>query len=104
MSMTAYTLNLIDLALTLHALNHGGVELNPLMRNPAVMVAYKVIGVGLFCLSLEIIARNKRIKASDNARKIARWGLRFCTGVFSVYFIGHLFFIFGGAYLWRLFS
>ena len=40
-----YTLNLIDLSLTLYALHHGGVELNPLMRSIPVMVGWKVVGV-----------------------------------------------------------
>lgn len=36
--MTPYTLNLIDLALTLYALDNGGVEMNTLMRSVPVMV------------------------------------------------------------------
>ena len=47
--MTAYLLNLTDLAFTLHALSHGAVELNPLMRSVPVMIAYKVVGVGALC-------------------------------------------------------
>ena len=30
--MTAYLLNLLDLAFTLYALSHGATELNPAMR------------------------------------------------------------------------
>ena len=41
--ITAYALNLIDLSCTLWALRHGAVELNPLMREVAVMVGYKVV-------------------------------------------------------------
>lgn len=42
-AVIAYALNLIDLFCTLWALRHGAVELNPLMREVAVMVGYKVI-------------------------------------------------------------
>ena len=45
--MIAYVLNLIDLFCTLWALRHGAVELNPLMREVAVMVGYKVVIVGM---------------------------------------------------------
>ena len=51
--MTPYLLNLCDLFLTLYALSRGGVELNPLMQNPAVMVAWKVGGVGAFCALMQ---------------------------------------------------
>lgn len=44
--ITAYVLNLLDLFCTLWALHHGAVELNPLMREVAVMVGYKVVIVG----------------------------------------------------------
>lgn len=43
MGIIAYALNLIDLSCTLRALRLGCVELNPLMREVAVMVGYKVI-------------------------------------------------------------
>lgn len=43
MCIIAYALNLIDLLCTLWALQHGAVELNPLMRSVPVMVCYKVI-------------------------------------------------------------
>lgn len=46
MCIIAYALNLIDLFCTLWALHGGAVELNPLMREVAVMVGYKVIIVG----------------------------------------------------------
>lgn len=93
--MTAYLLNLADLALTLYALNNGGVELNPLMQSVPVMVAWKVLGVGVLCLSLEKIASDKREKASD----MARLGLRACTAVYAAVCIHHLIFIFGGILL-----
>lgn len=41
-----YALNILDLLFTLHALSHGAVELNPLMRNVPFMVFYKVAVVG----------------------------------------------------------
>lgn len=44
--IAAYALNLIDLSCTLWALRRGAVELNPLMREVAVMVGYKVVIVG----------------------------------------------------------
>ena len=47
--MTPYILNLLDLAFTLHATRHGGVELNPLMQCVPFMVAYKVVVVGALC-------------------------------------------------------
>ncbi len=42
-----YVLNLLDLLFTLHALRHGGVELNPLMANVPFMVFYKTVVVGV---------------------------------------------------------
>lgn len=90
--MTPYTLNLLDLTLTLYAVRHGGVELNPLMQSIPVVVAWKVLGVGVLCLSLEKIASDKREKASD----MARWGLRACAAVYAAVCIHHLIFIFGG--------
>lgn len=46
-AVIAYALNLIDLSCTLWALQHGAVELNPLMRSVSVMVGYKVVIVGV---------------------------------------------------------
>lgn len=47
--MTPYILNLTNLLFTLYAINHGIPEANPLMRNPAVMVVYKVVVIGVLC-------------------------------------------------------
>ena len=47
--MMLYILNILDLILTLHAVSHGGTELNPLMRSVPVMIAYKVVVVGALC-------------------------------------------------------
>lgn len=44
-----YALNILDLLFTLHALSHGAVELNPLMRNVPFMIFYKTIVVGALC-------------------------------------------------------
>ena len=65
--MTAYALNLLDLAFTLYALAHGGVELNPLMQCVPIKVVYKIIVVGALCYAL------KRIANTENA--LARFGL-----------------------------
>ena len=88
--MTAYLLNLADLALTLYALQHGGVELNPLMQNPAVMLAWKTVGVGVLCYLLHHFAQSGEMAA--------RWGLRLCACAFALACINNLIFIiFGGA-------
>ena len=47
--MTLYLLNILDLLFTLHAVNNGGVELNPAMRCVPFMVFYKTIVVGVLC-------------------------------------------------------
>lgn len=86
--MTPYLLNLLDLALTLHALNHGGVELNPLMQNPAVMVAWKTVGVGVLCAVLHHFARS--------GDKVARWGLNLCTAVYAAVCVYHFYFLLKG--------
>ena len=82
--MTPYLLNLFDLFLTLHAIPNGGVELNPLMRCVPVMVAWKVVGVGVLCALMHHFRE---------ATKLARWGLRVCTLVYGVLFLYHLYFI-----------
>lgn len=98
--MRAYLLNLADLFLTLHAIAHGGVELNPLMQSIPVMVAWKVAGVGVMCGVLEHYARphEREGQAPPLHRcKMARAGLRFVTAVYAAVCIHHLFFI-GGAF------
>ena len=81
--MTAYILNLLDLAFTLHATSHGGVELNPLMRCVPVMVAYKVLAVGGLLRWL-----------SHRTEPIARWGIRGCTAVYGALTLWHIMFLF----------
>ena len=70
--MTAYALNLLDLCFTLHALRHGGVELNPVMRCVPVMIAYKVVVVGALLWWL-----------GKREERVARLGLGLCTAVFG---------------------
>ena len=47
--MMLYILNLLDLFLTLHAISHGGTELNPFMQNIPFMIFYKTVIIGLLC-------------------------------------------------------
>lgn len=92
--MTAYILNLADLALTLYALHHGGVELNPLMRSIPVMVVYKVLVLGVGCWMLHVLAYDKRVPAKP--KRLARRGLNLGTVVYTVLLFYHLYFILGG--------
>lgn len=80
--MTAYILNLLDLAFTLYALQHGGVELNPLMQCVPIMVVYKTIVVGALCYAL------KRVANTEYA--LARVGLRVITAVYAGLNIWHI--------------
>lgn len=84
--MTAYALNLLDLFFTLHAIAHGATELNPLMQSVPVMVAWKVVGVGVLCWWL-----------SGRPEKLAKRGLWACAVVYAVLNLYHIYFIFGGA-------
>ena len=79
--MTPYLLNLLDLCFTLYALTHGGVELNPLMRCVPVMVAWKVVGVGVMCWLLSKLATNL---------KVARYGLQVCTAIYILTNLWHI--------------
>lgn len=82
--MTPYTLNLLDLTLTLYAISHGALELNPLMRCIPLQVVYKVIVVGALCF---VLCRLRRYKA-------ARYGLWAITAVYAGIIIWHLINIF----------
>lgn len=77
--MTAYILNLLDLAFTLYALRHGGVELNPLMRCVPLQIGYKVFAVGALCRWL-----------SRRPETIARYGLRVCTVAYAMVNLWHI--------------
>lgn len=74
----AYLLNLTDLAFTLYALCHGGVEMNPLMQSIPIMVIFKVVIVGVLCWWL-----------SKRNEPLARFGLNLCTAVYAVLFVYH---------------
>jgi hypothetical protein len=77
--MTAYILNLIDLAFTLYALSHGAYELNPFIRCVPVMVAYKVAMVGAL---LHWLSRRKE--------PIACNGVKLVTVAFAAVNIYHI--------------
>ena len=74
-----YTLNLLDMALTLYALNNGVPELNPLMRNVPIMIVYKTVIVGMLCWWL-----------GKREEKIARYGLGFCTVFYGAVCVYHI--------------
>lgn len=80
--MILYILNLFDLCCTLHAVSRGATELNPLMRNIPVMVAWKVLGVGIFCWVLNHFAKGGNM--------VARWGMRICTAAFAAVDLWHI--------------
>ena len=77
--MTAYTLNLLDLLFTLHALSHGGVELNPLMRCVPIMIAYKTIAVGALLWWL-----------SKRTERVAIIGKRMITAAYLAVVVWHI--------------
>lgn len=77
--MTAYVLNLLDLACTLYALSIGCTELNPLMQSIPIMVIFKVVIVGALCWWL-----------SKRTEPLARWGLWLCTAVYGVLALYHI--------------
>ena len=77
--MTAYTLNLADLAPTLYAMSHGATELNPLMQNIHVMVLYTTILTGLAIWWL-----------SRQETHLARDGMKFCAAVYAAVNIWHI--------------
>ena len=77
--MTAYILNLIDLACTLHALSNGGVERNPLMQCIPFQIVYKTVLVAPAFLWLS---------------RHSRWGIRIVTAVYGAVVAYHFYFIF----------
>ena len=80
--MTAYTLNLLDLAFTLYALAHGAAELNPLMRCVPIMIAYKTVIVGALCLWLQRVANTENV-LPNTANVLAKYGLWAITAVYA---------------------
>ena len=77
--MVAYALNLLDMVLTLHALDRGAVELNPLMRYVPMMVVYKVVIIGSICRWL-----------CKRESRLARWGLVVSTIVYGAVDTWHI--------------
>ena len=78
--MTAYLLNLLDLGFTIHALSHGVLEANPLMRCVPIMIAYKVFIIGAICWGLHRLREYR----------LARFGLKIATAVFAVVDLWHI--------------
>lgn len=77
--MTAYILNLIDLACTQYALRSGARELNPFMQGEAFRLFYKIVVVGLLCA---VLARSDK--------PLAKIGLRLCTAAFALVDLWHV--------------
>lgn len=77
--MTAYTLNLLDLAFTVYALQRGGAELNPVMRCVPIMIIYKTVIVGALCLWL-----------AKRTEPLAKYGLWVITAVYAGLCVWHL--------------
>lgn len=77
--MTAYLLNILDLLFTLHALSHGGVELNPLMRSVPIMIVSKIFVVGALCWWL-----------GKREERTAKAGLTICTLYFAFINLWHI--------------
>ena len=91
--MTAYLLNLFDLACTYLFLERGGYELNPVVRwllsiHPAAFPFVKVFVTGVLCGLLHLIG-----KAEPNAR----YALRITTVVYAAIAVYYIILIFGGA-------
>lgn len=79
MGIITYVLNLIDLLCTLWALHYGVMEMNPLMRSVTVMVAYKVIIVGMLLWWL-----------SHQRKHLARYALYIITVVYGAVCLWHI--------------
>lgn len=90
--MTAYLLNILDLLFTLHALSHGGVELNPLMRSVPIMIVSKVFVVGALCWWLG--------KRNEKIAKVGLWIVTVYFAMINAWHIWNLAPLFmGGAFL-----
>lgn len=86
--MTAYLLNLADLAFTLHALSHGATELNPFMRCVPLQIFYKVFVVGALLWWL-----------SKRKERLAKLGLKAAACVFAAVDLWH---IVNLIFIWRI--
>lgn len=78
-----YLLNLTNLIFTLHAIRHGGVELNPLLQSIPIMILYKVFVVGILCWWL-----------GTREEPIAKIGLIVCSVLFGAVNLWHIYNIF----------
>ena len=74
-----YALNILDLLFTLHALSHGAVELNPIMRNVQFMVFYKTVIIGALLWWL-----------SRRQEPLARVGLNILTVYYGAITLWHI--------------
>lgn len=74
-----YALNVLDLALTLHALAGGAAELNPLMQCVPVMVLYKLAVMALLLWWL-----------SRRPERLARYALTGAAALFGAVDAYHL--------------
>lgn len=79
MSIIAYVFNLLDLICTLWALHYGVMEMNPLMQSVTVMVAYKVIIVGILLWWL-----------SHQRKHLAHYALYIITVVYGAVCLWHI--------------
>lgn len=84
--MTAYILNLLDLAVTLHVVANGGAELNPAVRwmldvHPLCYPFAKIVVAGVLLLWLERKARQY---------KSAHYGLIAITALYGLLAIWHI--------------
>jgi hypothetical protein len=77
--MTLPILNLLDLIFTLHAITHGGVELNPLLQSVPLMLVYKLTIIPALIWWL-----------SGSDLPIAKRGMKFCTAVFAAVNLWHI--------------
>lgn len=81
--MILYLLNLLDLLFTLHALQHGAGELNPLMQCVPVMCLYKI---GVMAIILRWL--------SNRPERAARYALAGAVGLYGAVDIYHIINIF----------
>lgn len=87
--MTAYILNLFDLAFTLYALSHGAYELNPLMRSIPLMIVYKVVIMVALLRWLE-----------RRCDRLSRFGIKACAAAYGAVDLWH---VFNLIFIWRCF-
>ena len=80
--MNLYILNLLDLVFTLYALNHGAVELNPLMRCVPFQIFYKVIVIGALFWFLNHFA--------EDGNKVAITGMPLLTAAYAAVNLWHI--------------